>query len=235
MRNTRASHGPSAITYVLITDGYLSGDHRFPVRISKKSIENMLHLKQLGIRLASTSAASRTTASGKLLDTIIRVDHAGELGADRIYAGQMAVLGRTAVGPTIQHMWDQEKKHRAKFEELIQKYRVRPTVLTPLWNVAGFVLGAGTALMGEKAAMACTVAVETVITEHYNDQLRRLMESNEKIDKEILETIKKFRDEEQEHHDTGIDHGAEQAPFYQALTNVIKCGCKAAISVSKVI
>ncbi|XP_076547449.1 ubiquinone biosynthesis protein COQ7, mitochondrial isoform X2 [Osmia lignaria lignaria] len=162
----------------------------------------MLRLRQLGIRLASTSAASRATGSGKLLDTIIRVDHAGELGADRIYAGQMAVLGRTAVGPTIQHMWDQEKKHRAKFEELIRKYRVRPTVLTPLWNVAGFVLGAGTALMGEKAAMACTVAVETVITEHYNDQLRALMESNEKIDEEILETIKKFRDEEQEHHDT---------------------------------
>lgn len=200
-----------------------------------KSIENMLHLKQLGIRLASTSAASRTTPSGKLLDTIIRVDHAGELGADRIYAGQMAVLGRTAVGPTIQQMWDQEKKHRAKFEELIRKYRVRPTVLTPLWNVAGYVLGAGTALMGEKAAMACTVAVETVITEHYNDQLRSLMENDEKIDKEILETIKKFRDEEQEHHDIGLDHGAEQAPFYQALTNIIKYGCKTAISVSKVI
>nr|XP_034192831.1 5-demethoxyubiquinone hydroxylase, mitochondrial isoform X2 [Osmia lignaria] len=235
MRNTRASPGPSMITYVLITHGYFFGTHQFPVRIRKKSVTNMLRLRQLGIRLASTSAASRATGSGKLLDTIIRVDHAGELGADRIYAGQMAVLGRTAVGPTIQHMWDQEKKHRAKFEELIRKYRVRPTVLTPLWNVAGFVLGAGTALMGEKAAMACTVAVETVITEHYNDQLRALMESNEKIDEEILETIKKFRDEEQEHHDTGIDHGAEQAPFYQALTNVIKFGCKTAISVSKVI
>lgn len=132
-------------------------------------------------------------------------------------------------------MWDQEKKHRAKFEELIRKYRVRPTVLTPVWNVAGFVLGAGTALMGEKAAMACTVAVETVITEHYNDQLRALMESDEKVDEEVLETIKKFRDEEQEHHDTGIEHGAEQAPFYQALTNIIKCGCKTAISISKIV
>ena len=184
--------------------------------------------------MASTSAA--TSASGKILDSIIRVDHAGELGADRIYAGQMAVLGKTTVGPTIQHMWDQEKRHRAKFEELIRKHRVRPTVLTPLWNVAGFALGAGTALMGERAAMACTVAVETVIVEHYNDQLRTLMENtNENVDEEILETIKKFRDEEQEHHDTGIDHGAEQAPFYQALTNVIKCGCKTAISISKVI
>ncbi|XP_011881157.1 PREDICTED: ubiquinone biosynthesis protein COQ7 homolog [Vollenhovia emeryi] len=193
----------------------------------------MLRAGGLGVRLASTSAA--TSASGKVLDSIIRVDHAGELGADRIYAGQMAVLGKTAVGPTIQHMWDQEKRHRAKFEELIRKYRVRPTVLSPLWNVAGFALGAGTALMGERAAMACTVAVETVIVEHYNDQLRLLMEHGDSVDKEILETIKKFRDEEQEHHDTGIDHGAEQAPFYQALTSVIKCGCKTAISISKVI
>lgn len=184
--------------------------------------------------MASTSAA--TSPSRKVLDSIIRVDHAGELAADRIYAGQMAVLGKTTVGPTIQHMWNQEKRHRAKFEELIRKYRVRPTVLTPLWNIAGFALGAGTALLGERAAMACTVAVETVIVEHYNDQLRTLMEkTNENIEEEILETIKKFRDEEQEHHDAGIDHGAEQAPFYQALTNAIKFGCKTAISISKVI
>ncbi|CAH0765985.1 unnamed protein product [Diatraea saccharalis] len=166
------------------------------------------------------------------LDKIIRVDHAGELGADRIYAGQMAVLGGTAEGPLIRHMWEQEKKHREAFEKLINEYRVRPTVLTPLWNVAGFALGAGTALLGKEAAMACTVAVETVIVDHYNDQLRTLME-DPNVDKEILETITKFRDEEQEHHDTGIDHGAEQAPFYKALTEVIKTGCKVAIEISK--
>ncbi|XP_038220835.1 5-demethoxyubiquinone hydroxylase, mitochondrial [Zerene cesonia] len=166
------------------------------------------------------------------LDEIIRVDHAGELGADRIYAGQMAVLGTSKEGPLIQHMWEQEKKHREKFEELISKYRVRPTVMTPLWNIAGFALGAGTALLGKEAAMACTVAVETVIVDHYNDQLRTLME-DPNVDKEILETITKFRDEEQEHHDTGIDHGAEQAPFYQALSEVIKTGCKVAIAISK--
>lgn len=90
----------------------------------------------------------------------------------------------------------------------------------------------GTALMGQKAAMACTVAVETVIVEHYNDQLRELMD-DPKADKELLETIKKFRDEEQEHHDCGIDHGAEQAPFYDVLTKVIKTGCKVAIEVAK--
>ena len=108
--------------------------------------------------------------------------------------------------------------------------------MLPMWNAAGFILGASTALMGEKAAMACTVAVETVIVEHYNDQLRTLMDIGEnETNKELLETIKKFRDEEQEHHDTGIDHGAEQAPFYKALTNVIKIGCKTAIAISKVV
>lgn len=140
------------------------------------------------------------------------------------------------MGPTIQHMWDQEKQHRAKFEELIVKHRVRPTALLPIWNVAGFVLGAGTALMGEKAAMACTVAVEDVIVEHYNEQLRSLMENNkETIDKELLETIQKFRDEELEHHDIGLENGAKQAPFYQLLTNIIKTGCKTAIAITKVV
>uniref|UniRef100_A0A7G3AA45 5-demethoxyubiquinone hydroxylase, mitochondrial n=1 Tax=Lutzomyia longipalpis TaxID=7200 RepID=A0A7G3AA45_LUTLO len=167
-----------------------------------------------------------------MIDEIIRVDHAGELGADRIYAGQMAVLGNSKMGPTIQHMWDQEKEHRRKFEVLINEYRVRPTVMTPFWNVAGFALGAGTALLGEKAAMACTVAVETVIVDHYNDQLRQLM-ADPKVDQELLATITKFRDEEQEHHDTGIDCGAEQAPFYRALTEAIKFGSKAAIAISK--
>uniref|UniRef100_A0A7G3ALG3 Putative conserved secreted protein n=1 Tax=Lutzomyia longipalpis TaxID=7200 RepID=A0A7G3ALG3_LUTLO len=104
--------------------------------------------------------------------------------------------------------------------------------MTPFWNVAGFALGAGTALLGEKAAMACTVAVETVIVDHYNDQLRQLM-ADPKVDQELLATITKFRDEEQEHHDTGIDCGAEQAPFYRALTEAIKFGCKAAIAISK--
>lgn len=168
------------------------------------------------------------------LDSIIRVDHAGELGADRIYAGQMAVLGRTSVGPLIQRMWEQEKEHRAKFEDLINKYRVRPTALAPIWNVAGFVLGAGSALLGPKAAMACTVAVETVIVDHYNDQLRTLM-SDPVANKELLQVIRKFRDDEQEHHDTGIDHGAENAPFYKVFTEGIKLGCKAAIAISKVI
>lgn len=125
----------------------------------------------------SSETAPLRPRPNALTDEIIRVDHAGELGADRIYAGQMAILGNGPLGKTIGHMWEQEKEHRKQFEQLIQQHRVRPTIMTPIWNVAGFVLGAGTALMGEKAAMACTVAVETVIVEHYNDQLRQIMEA----------------------------------------------------------
>lgn len=172
--------------------------------------------------------------SRAIIDSIIRVDHAGELGADRIYAGQFTILGATKSGPAICHMWRQEQEHRRKFEDLINKYRARPTIMMPVWDVAGYLLGAGTALMGAEAAMACTVAVESVIVEHYNDQLRQLM-TTPGVDKELLETIKKIRDEEQDHHDTGIAEGAEQAPFYQELTEVIKIGCKAAIEISKVI
>ncbi|XP_043219012.1 5-demethoxyubiquinone hydroxylase, mitochondrial-like [Amphibalanus amphitrite] len=172
----------------------------------------------------------------KQVDRILRVDHAGELGADRIYAGQMAVLGKTSVGQTIQHMWDQEKEHKAKFEELIPKYRARPTVMLPLWNVAGYVLGAGTALLGKEAAMACTVAVESVITDHYNSQIRelsRLSQETGEDHKELLEVISKFRDDEMEHHDTGLAHDAELAPAYQLLSQTIKAGCHAAIWVSE--
>ncbi|MCL4155513.1 UNVERIFIED_CONTAM: hypothetical protein GTU68_067028 [Idotea baltica] len=145
----------------------------------------------------------------------------------------MAVLGKTSVGPVIQHMWDQEKEHKAKFEELIPKHRVRPTALLPIWNVAGFVLGAGTAMLGQKAAMACTVAVETVITDHYNSQLRELISMGEEEHRDLIQVIQKFRDEEMEHHDTGIEHDAEQAPAYQLLTAVIKTGCKAAVYISE--
>ncbi|CAF0791550.1 unnamed protein product [Rotaria sordida] len=166
----------------------------------------------------------------ELLDKIIRVDHAGELAADRIYAGQMAVLGRTDVGPIIQHMWDEEKAHLAKFNELIPKYKARPSALLPLWNIAGYALGAGTALLGKEAAMACTVAVEAVISEHYNNQLRDLMEhADHNKDKELIDTIKKFRDDESQHHDIGLANKAEQAPFYQNLTSVIKMGCRLGI------
>ena len=111
------------------------------------------------------------TTDKSILDQIIRVDHAGEYGATRIYDGQIAVFGKDSkIGKTIQHMADQEQEHIDKFNELLVEKRVRPTALLPLWNIAGFALGAGTALMGEKSAMACTEAVEKVIGEHYREQ-----------------------------------------------------------------
>ncbi|XP_015905176.1 5-demethoxyubiquinone hydroxylase, mitochondrial [Parasteatoda tepidariorum] len=172
-----------------------------------------------------TNAYRRRT----LQDRILRVDHAGEFGADRIYAGQMAVLGNTNVGPVIKEMWEQEKEHLQKFEELLPKYRARPSLLLPIWNVAGFVLGAGTALLGKEAAMACTVAVEEVIANHYNNQIRDLMADDPVQNKELLDTIKKFRDDEVHHHDTGLAHDALKAPFYKYLSQTIKAGCIGAV------
>ncbi|XP_041363328.1 5-demethoxyubiquinone hydroxylase, mitochondrial-like isoform X2 [Gigantopelta aegis] len=168
-----------------------------------------------------------------MLDRMIRVDQAGEFGADRIYAGQLAVLGNSSVGPVIKEMWEQEKVHLSKFETLVRKHRARPTVLLPIWNVAGFVLGAGSALLGKEGAMACTVAVEDVITDHYNSQIRELVADSAEENTELLETIKKFRDEEMHHHDIGLENNAEQAPFYNALTQVIKAGCRGAIWISE--
>ncbi|XP_027056958.1 5-demethoxyubiquinone hydroxylase, mitochondrial [Pocillopora verrucosa] len=184
--------------------------------------------------LCSQATRTRVTRPRSHIDRIIRVDHAGELGADRIYAGQMAVLGKTSVGPTIQHMWDQEKEHLKKFEQIVAERRVRPTALIPLWNIAGYVLGAGTALLGKEAAMACTVAVEEVISEHYDNQLRELLvEGVTDETKDLLDTIQKFRDEELEHLHIGEEHDAEKAPMYQALSTAIQTGCKAAIWLSE--
>lgn len=164
---------------------------------------------------------------------MLRVDHAGEFGATRIYAGQYTALKGTPEAPLIKHMWDQEKVHLETFQKLIPEYRSRPTILMPVWNVAGFMLGAGTALMGKEAAMACTVAVETVIGEHYDDQIRKLMEIDPEKYKELMKILCKFRDEEMEHHDTGLEHDAEKAPFYKALSASIKTGCKVAIWLSE--
>ena len=164
------------------------------------------------------------------LEEIIRVDHAGEYGATRIYDGQIAVFGKESkIGKTIKHMADQEQEHIDKFNELILEHRVRPTALLPIWNFAGFALGASTALLGEKAAMACTVAVEKVIGEHYQEQLNILEDDH----KELKKTIAKFRDDELEHHDIGIEHDAENAPGYKIMSKVIELGCKTAIAISK--
>jgi len=166
----------------------------------------------------------------KTLEEIIRVDHAGEYGATKIYEGQIAIFGKNSkIGKTIQHMADQEQEHIEKFQKLILDERVRPTVLLPLWNIAGYTLGAGTAIMGEKAAMACTVAVEKVIGEHYEEQIKLL----NKDQKDLKKTIKKFAADELEHHDIGIAHDAENTPGYKILTKFIEIGCKTAIAISK--
>ncbi len=173
---------------------------------------------------------SNIKTNTELLKEIIRVDHAGEYGATRIYDGQIAIFGKNSkIGNTIKHMADQEQEHIDKFNELILEYRVRPTALLPLWNVAGFALGASTALLGEKAAMACTVAVEKVIGEHYDEQLNLLNDDQ----KELKKTISKFRDDELEHHDIGIEHDAENAPGYKIMSKIIELGCKTAIAISK--
>ena len=177
-----------------------------------------------------TNSKKTKTTNRDILEQVIRVDHAGEYGATRIYDGQIAIFGKNSkIGKTIQHMADQEQEHIEKFNDLILKHRVRPTALLPLWNIAGFTLGATTALMGEKVAMACTVAVEKIIGEHYQKQ-QNLLENDHK---ELKRTIAKFEKDELEHHDIGIAHNAKQAPGYTALSKFIEIGCKTAIAVSK--
>ncbi|XP_045149215.1 5-demethoxyubiquinone hydroxylase, mitochondrial-like [Echinops telfairi] len=141
--------------------------------------------RKLGARCCS-SGMTLDTINPATVDRIIRVDHAGEYGANRFYAGQMAVLGQTSVGPIIQKMWDQEKEHLKKFSELMVALRVRPTALMPFWNVIGFALGAGTGLLGKEGVMACTVAVEESVSHHYNNQIRALMEEGPVKHKELL-------------------------------------------------
>lgn len=172
-----------------------------------------------------------TPAARKALtDRMIRVDQAGEYGAVRIYAGQMAVMGNRAPhSGEVVHMAEQEDVHYARFNELVAERGVRPTLLQPVWSVAGFALGAATALLGPEAAMACTAAIETEIDKHYTEQLEALGDT----DPELGEVIRQFRDEEREHRDTAIEAGAEKAPAYPLLFNAIRLGCKAAIKLSE--
>jgi ubiquinone biosynthesis monooxygenase Coq7 len=163
-------------------------------------------------------------------DAMIRVDQAGEYGATRIYAGQLAVLGdRHPAARAIHHMAAQEERHRAFFDSMIVRRGVRPTVLQPFWNVAGFALGAVTAALGPEAAMACTAAVETEIDQHYGEQLVALGDS----DPELSDAIADFRAEEVEHRDHAIAAGAETVVGYPVLSGLIRLGCKVAIAAAK--
>ena len=167
------------------------------------------------------------------LAEILRVDHAGELGAVHIYRGQRAVLGAAKgherIAGQLEEMEGHEAVHLARFDQLLNEHQVRPTVMTPLWRAAAFTLGAGTALLGEKAAHACTEAVENVIEQHYASQIAEL----EGRDPELAAELSKFRDEELAHRDQALEEGAREAPGYPILSAVIRAGCKAAIKISE--
>lgn len=166
------------------------------------------------------------------LHEMIRVDQAGEFGATRIYAGQLAVMGnRGPHAQEIQHMAEQEAGHRAKFDALMARRGVRPTALQPFWLVAGYALGAATALIGPEAAMACTAAVEEEIDRHYSEQLDRLGETG--ADPELAQMIHEFREDERAHRDAALAAGAERAPAYPLLAGAIRLGCRAAIKLAE--
>jgi 3-demethoxyubiquinol 3-hydroxylase len=159
---------------------------------------------------------------------MVRVDHAGEYGATRIYQGQLDVLGRHRGAGEIRRMAEAEERHLARFEELLRERRVRPTLLHPLWSAAGYALGVATALLGERAALACTVAIEDVIDEHYRKQAEHLAD----IDPELRHTVLSFRDDEIAHRDVALAHGAEDAFGYELITAAVKTGSRIAIWLS---
>ncbi len=167
----------------------------------------------------------------QMIDRIIRVDHAGEYGAKRIYQGQLAVLGKTADGPLLQEMLDHELEHLQYFETKIPERGVRPTALLPLWHIGGFAMGAVTALIGREAAMACTVAVEEAIEQHYQKQIEEL--AGNEGEKDLRKAIEKFCADEVHHRDIGLEQGAERAPAYQLLYKVVSGITKRAIWLSE--
>jgi ubiquinone biosynthesis monooxygenase Coq7 len=172
-------------------------------------------------------------AGGREIESMIRVDHAGEYGAVQIYRGQLAVFGRIEsrghAARVISDMEAGEQEHLKTFDRLIAERGVRPTLMAPVWRIAGFGLGAVTALLGERAAHACTEAVEEVIEDHYGRQSERLASS----DIELKTVIDRFRADEIAHKETAIEQGARGAPGYAVLSALIKAGCRAAIRISE--
>lgn len=185
--------------------------------------------KMSGPKITGEDRLPGDLAPAALVERMIRVDHAGEFGAARIYAGQLAVLGRSKNAATIRRMAEQEQRHLAAFDALVVERRVRPTALSPLWHAAGFALGAASAALGARAAMACTVAVEEVIGEHYAAQAAKLGDD----EAELRGLIEEFRADELEHRDTGLAEGAEQMAGYRPFTDAIKAGTRLAIWLSE--
>ena len=164
------------------------------------------------------------------IESMIRVNQAGEYGATRIYAGQLAIMNaRSPAAREIARMAAQEERHRQTFDRMITERRVRPTLLAPFWNIAGYGLGMATALIGPEAAMACTVAVETEIDRHYGEQLVEIGDS----DPELSAAVADFQAEEVEHKEIALAAGAEGAPAFPIMSAAIRFGCRAAIALSK--
>lgn len=174
-------------------------------------------------------------ARNETVEEMIRVNHAGEYGAVRIYAGQLAVFKylprKRQTTQALTRMAEDEEVHLARFNEIVRERRVRPTALAPVWHVAGFALGAATALIGEKAAHACTEAVENVIDEHYAAQVKRLDAMGD--EQALRDTIERFRLEEVQHRDEAVEKGAREAPAYPLLSGAIKAACRLAIKLSE--
>ncbi|NIJ42407.1 ubiquinone biosynthesis monooxygenase Coq7 [Parvibaculum indicum] len=213
-------------------------------RTSEMAAKRDMAAKRPGVKRARRKSPSGYAKMTELpgvtrqdaVQEMVRVDHAGEYGAVRIYSGQLAVFERLPhkrkITESLAHMRDEEEVHLAKFSELIRERGVRPTALTPFWHVAGFALGAATALMGEKAAHACTAAVEEVIDGHYRDQIAKLKELGGE-EAELADTIETFREEEVRHKEEALAEGAEEAVGYPLLSGAIRLGCKLAIRVAE--
>ncbi|HUO22269.1 MAG TPA: demethoxyubiquinone hydroxylase family protein [Caulobacteraceae bacterium] len=167
------------------------------------------------------------------LDEILRVDHAGETAAVHIYRAQAAVFAAApstaALSRRMAALQAQEAEHLAAFDALLTQHRTRPSLLSPMWRLAAFALGAGTALLGEKAAHACTEAVEAVIEAHYAGQVSELQDS----EPELAATLARFRDDELAHQVDAVEQGAREAPAYPLLTAAIRAGCRAAIKTAE--
>ncbi|OTF76631.1 coenzyme q10 biosynthesis protein-like protein [Euroglyphus maynei] len=170
----------------------------------------------------------------QILDSVLRVDHSGELAADRLHYGLMYVLRNDQqLQPIIQHLWEQEKRHLEYFSKQLVLNRSRKSFLTPIWETLSFGLGITSGMLGQRAAMACTVAVERTITEHYDNQIRQLLKDDLRAHQELIENISQIRDEEQEHHDVGLANDAKKMPAYSLFDAVISNGCKVAIQIAK--
>ena len=169
----------------------------------------------------------------KKIEEFIRVDHAGERGAIKIYEGQLLALNtfikNEELKKTIEEMKEHEKEHFEYFENEIKKRNIKPTRLLPLWDLLGVGLGFGTTILGKKAAMLCTASVEEVIQEHYADQIKQL----EVDEKKLKDKITKFRDDELNHKDIAYEEGATKKGIYSILDKVIKTSSKIAIRISE--